>query len=257
MVALGSLIGLGIVAAVVAAWLPPIPQDPAYHRMADERALLGVPNALNVLSNLGFVIVGALGLGSLRAGTEDGARFIDSRERWPYVVFFAGLLLTGLGSACYHWAPDNARLVWDRLPLAATLMGLFATVIVERMSVRGGLILLPLLAALGLASVLQWYGGEAHGRGDLRLYGIVQFYPMLAIPLLLRLRPPRYTGGGWLLAALGCYALAKLFEALDAAIFGLGHAVSGHTLKHLAAASAGGAVWRMLLTRHPVGGVQP
>ncbi|HET8579245.1 MAG TPA: alkaline phytoceramidase, partial [Methylomirabilota bacterium] len=148
------------------------------------------------------------------------------------------------------------RLVWDRLPLAVTLMGLFAATISERLSLRAGLILLPLLSALALASVLQWYVGEVHGRGDLRLYGVVQFYPMLAIPLLLLLRGPRYTGGGWLLAALGLYALAKLFEALDVAIFDLGHAVSGHTLKHVAAALAGCAVWRMLLTRHPLPGGQ-
>lgn len=252
----GSLIGLAVVAALVAAWIPPVPQDPAYHRLADGRTLLGVPNAPNVLSNLAFVVVGMLGLWSVRGGeTNGGARFIEPRERWPYVVFFAGLLLTGLGSAYYHAAPDNARLVGDRLPLAATLMGLLAAAITERVSVRAGLILLPLLTALGLASVLQWYAGEVRGRGDLRLYGVVQFYPMLVIPLLLLLRWLRYTGGGWLLAALGLYALAKLFEALDAAIFDLGHAISGHTLKHLAAALAGWAVWRMLLTRQPVRGV--
>jgi hypothetical protein len=251
----GALIALAIAAALVAVWLPPIPQDLRYHGMADARSLLGMPNALNVLSNLAFVAVGALGLSSVwRGGTLGGARLIDPRERWPYVVFFASLVLTGLGSAYYHAAPDNARLVWDRLPLAATLMGLFAATIVERISVSAGLFLLPLLAALGLASVLQWYAGEIHGRGDLRLYGVIQFYPMLAIPVLLLLREPRYTGGGWLVIALGLYAAAKLFEALDSAIFDLGHAVSGHTLKHLAAALAGWAVWRMLCTRHPVRG---
>ncbi len=252
-----SLIGLALVAALVAALIPAVPQDPAYHRMADSRTLLGVPNGLNVLSNLAFVVVGALGLWSLRgAGADGGARFIKRSERWPYAVFFAGVLLTGLGSAYYHAAPDNARLVWDRLPLAATLMSLFAASITERLSVRAGLILLPVFVALGLASVLQWYAGEFHGRGDLRLYGVVQFYPMLAISLLLLLRGPRYTGDGWLLGSLGFYALAKAFEALDGAIFDLGHAVSGHTLKHLVAALAGWAVWRMLLTRQPVRGAQ-
>ena len=37
------------------------------------------------------------------------------------------------------------------------------------------------------------------------------------------------------------YALAKTFEALDPQIFALGGVVSGHTLKHLAAAAA--AAW--------------
>jgi hypothetical protein len=252
----GALIGLAAVAALVVAWLPPIPQDPGYHRMADGRTLLGVPNALNVLSNLAFVAVGALGLwGVGRSDPAGAAPFVEARERWAYAVFFASLGLTGLGSAYYHWAPDNARLVWDRLPLAATLMGLFAATIAERFSVGAGVLLLPFLTALGLASVFQWYAGEVHGHGDLRLYGVVQFYPMLAIPLLLLLGASRYTGGGWLAGALGLYAAAKLFEALDAAIFRLGHVVSGHTLKHLAAALAGLAIWRMLYTRHPVRGV--
>ena len=241
------MVGLALMAAVVAAWIPPVAQDPAYHRMADGRTLLGVPNALNVLSNVGFVLVGALGCWGLRGAR---APFLDRRERWPYRVFFAGLLLTGLGSAYYHLAPDNARLVWDRLPLAMTLMALFAAIIAERLSVRTGLLLLPLLAALGAGSVLVWYQGELLGSGDLRLYGMVQFYPLLAVPILLLL-PPRYSGGGWLLGAILLYALAKAFEALDAPIFGLGRAVSGHTLKHLFAALSGYAVWRMLQTRQP------
>ncbi len=244
---LGSLVGLAVMAAVVAAWIPPVPQDPEYHRMADVRAPLGIPNALNVLSNFLFVLVGALGLWGLRGGR---APFVDPAERWPYRVFFAGLLLTGLGSAYYHLAPDNARLVWDRLPLAVTLMALFAAIIAERLSVRTGLLLLPLLVALGAGSVLSWYRGELHGDGDLRLYGVVQFYPLLAVPILLLL-PPRYSGGGWLLGAILLYALAKGFEALDASIFGLGRVVSGHTLKHLFAALSGYAVWRMLRMRRP------
>ncbi len=244
---LGALVGLALVAAVVAAWIPPVAQDPAYHRMADGRMLLGVPNALNVLSNLAFVLVGAVGLWGLRGRRVP---FLDPRERWPYRVFFAGLLLTGLGSAYYHLAPDNARLVWDRLPLAVTLMALFAAIIAERLSVRTGLLLLPLLVALGAGSVLTWYRGELLGSGDLRFYGIVQFYPLLAVPILLLL-PPRYSGGGWLLGAILLYALGKAFEALDAPIFGLGRALSGHTLKHLFAALSGYAVWRMLQTRQP------
>ncbi len=244
---LGALVGLALMAAVVAAWIPPVAQDPAYHRMADGRMLLGVPNALNVLSNLPFVLVGALGLWGLRGRRVP---FLDPRERWPYRVFFAGLLLTGLGSAYYHLAPDNARLAWDRLPLAVTLMALFAAMIAERLSVRAGLLLLPLLVALGAGSVLTWYRGELLGNGDLRFYGIVQFYPLLAVPILLFLQP-RYSGGGWLLGAILLYALGKAFEALDAPIFGLGRALSGHTLKHLFAALSGYAVWRMLQTRQP------
>src|SRR4030095_3899857 len=117
-----GLLAAGVIAAVMAA---PIPQDPAYHRLADGRAFFGIPNALNVISNAPFVLVCALGGWGGRPGGGGTAGFIDGRERWPWMVLFAGLLLTGFGSAYYHLEPNNQRLVWDRLPLAAALMGLF------------------------------------------------------------------------------------------------------------------------------------
>jgi hypothetical protein len=46
--------------------------------------------------------------------------------------------------------------------------------------------------------------------------------------------------------------IAKLLEALDRPIFALGNLVSGHTLKHLAAAAAGMVVCWMLLRRVPL-----
>lgn len=247
------MLGLAAAAALAATLTSPIPQDPAYHRMADERALWGIPNALNVASNLPFVVVGALGVWVLlkRGAGQGTVRFIDARERRTYRVFFVGLLLIGAGSAYYHLEPGNPRLLWDRLPLALTLMALFAAMIVERISVGAGLLLLVPLVALGIGSVLQWYAGELGGAGDLRLYALVQFYPMVAIPLMLVLFAPRYTGSGSLVVALVLYGLAKLLELLDRAIYSLSGVVSGHTLKHLAAALAGYGILRMLLTRQP------
>ncbi len=245
------VVGVAAAGIVVAAVLPPIPQDLAYHRFADHRTLLGIPHALNVLSNAPFVVAGVAGLALLRPG---GAAFVDGRERWPYAVFFAGLVLTAFGSAWYHLEPGNARLVWDRLPLAVTIMGLFAASIVERVSVRAGVALLAPLVALGLGSVLYWHAGETQGRGDLRLYGLVQFYPMLAVPLMMALFPPRYTRAADLGVAVGIYAGAKVFEALDAAILAAGHVVSGHTIKHIFVALAGYQVARMLRARAPLTG---
>ncbi len=246
---LGGLLGVAVLAATLAA---PIPQNPVYHRMADGRAIAGIPNAFNVVSNLALVLIGVLGLWSLAPGRPGAAgRFVEAREGWPYRVFFAGLVLTGLGSAYYHVAPTDERLVWDRLPLAITLMGLFAATIVERIGVSTGLLLLGPLMALGIWSVLEWYAGERRGAGDLRFYAVVQFYPMLAIPLMVLLLQARYTRGEDLLIMVGCYAAAKAFELLDREIFSLGGVVSGHTLKHLAAALSGYWVWRMLIKRQP------
>jgi hypothetical protein len=251
--AIGLIGGLAVMAAGAALLAPPIPQDPAYHHLADTRAFLGIPNALNVLSNVAFVLVGGLGLRFVLA-RDVGRAFRDPRERWPYVVVFGGLLLTGLGSAYYNWAPGNARLAWDRLPLAITVMGLLDATISDRVGVRPALRLLGPLVALAVISVGYWHVTEQRGAGDLRLYALVQFYPLAAVPLLLWLLPPRYTRSADLLAAAATYALAKGPELLDGWFFSATGLVSGHTLKHLLAALAGYWVLRMLEQRRPIPG---
>jgi hypothetical protein len=248
--AIGLIGGLAALAAAALVLVPAIPQDPAYHRLADSRAWLGIPNALNVLSNTGFLLVGALGLAYVADGASPAFR--EPGERWPYVVFFGGLLLTGFGSAYYHWEPGNARLAWDRLPLAITLMGLLAATIAERIGVKSGLWLLGPLVALAAGSVIYWHWTEQRGAGDLRLYALVQFYPLVAIPLMLWWLVPRYTCGGNLLAAAATYAAAKGPELLDGWILSATRVVSGHTLKHLLAALAGYWVLRMLGHRRAV-----
>jgi hypothetical protein len=242
-------------AAASGLWLlPPIAQPLAYHDFADQRTLLGVPNALNVLSNLPFLFVGWAGLAFLlRAPPSAAARhLLSGAERWPWLVFFLGVAATALGSSWYHLAPDNARLVWDRLPMTLGFMSLFAAMIAERIELRVGLRLLAPLLLAGLGSVLYWHWTELQGAGDLRPYAAVQFFPLLAIPLLLLMFPARYTGTGGLWVALAGYGLAKLFEALDRAIWELAaHTVSGHSLKHLAAAASAWALLHMLRSRAP------
>jgi hypothetical protein len=109
--------------------------------------------------------------------------------------------------------------------------------------------LLPLLVAAGIASLLYWHWTESLGRGDLRFYALVQFYPMLALPVICWLFPKsRYTGGGYLVWVIFWYAAAKGLEHFDGEIFALlGHTVSGHSLKHLASAMATFMLWRMVV----------
>ncbi len=251
-----AIVGLGLATIIAVALLPPIPQDPAYHDFADRRRFLGIPNAFNVLSNVPFVLVGALGWTFLlRQGRQraDGP-LTESWERSAFGILFAGIGLTGFGSAYYHLAPGNVTLFWDRLPLTIVFMSLFAVVIAERIGLAAGRRLLPLLLLVGAGSVLYWLLGELSGAGDLRPYGLVQFFPLVAIPLLLLLFPPRYTRGADLVGALAWYALAKLFELLDARIFATGGIVSGHTLKHLASAVAMYWILRMVERRRPLSG---
>jgi disulfide bond formation protein DsbB len=208
------LVALSILMLAVAAKVPPIPQDPAYHDFADRRTVLGVPNFLNVASNLPFLLVGALGLAFLARDrrTGGGETFVSPDERQPYWLLFTGIGLTGVGSAYYHWRPDNATLFWDRLPMAVGFMALLASVIGERISRRAGARLLWPLLVVGAASTLYWQVGEQRGTGDLRPYALVQFGSLVLIPLILALFPPRYTGARDLVASLGCYGLAMGFQ---------------------------------------------
>ncbi len=237
-------------AAVLFLGCGPIPQNPAYHDFADARTFLGVPYLFNVVSNAPFLLIGAMGIAFV---VRRRGAFLDPAEAWPYFVFFVGVGLTAFGSGYYHLRPTNARLVWDRLPIAMAFMALFAAIIGERVSVRLGTALLGPLMAAGLASVFWWTFTESRGEGDLRPYYFVQMYPLLAIPLLLLLFPPRYDRGYDLLIGVAWYVAAKGFEGYDREVYRLlGGAVSGHTIKHLL--SAAGAFWvlRMLWLRRPV-----
>ena len=227
----------------------PIPQDPNYHQFADQRTLAGIPNALNVLSNLPFALVGIAGL---LTAFHRWTRFSFPWERWPYAALFAGTALTAVGSSYYHLAPDSARLVWDRLPMTIGFMGFLAATIAERISVRiAWTLFLPLLA-FGAASVFQWHWSELRGAGDLRWYLFVQFGSLLAVVLMLALYPPRYTHTSYVLLGLAAYALAKGFELADQPIFNAGHIISGHSLKHLAAALGVWCLAAALKRRHPL-----
>jgi hypothetical protein len=240
------LLATAIVIAVIALLLPPIPQPLSYHNFADHRSLLGIPNFGDVASNLPFALVGIWGLIFLLR--PNSTKFSDPRERWLYLVMFAGLILTAFGSGYYHLAPDNARLVWDRIPIMIVFMALLSAVIAERVSVSAGLWMFPFLQAAGSGSVLLWRASELASHGDLRFYASVQVYSILVL-LLMLLFPTRYTRGSDFAVVVGFYVLAKILEEADRQVFALGHIVSGHTLKHLAAAAASYWILRMLQKR--------
>ncbi len=234
---------------------PPIAQDPSYHNFADKRLLWGVPNFYNVVSNAAFLAAGLLGLYFLRRQHRTGQppAFVTALERRPYLIFFIAVAITCFGSAYYHLDPNNTHLVWDRLPMSFGFMSMFAAIIMERIDRDAGLRLLTPLVILGIASVIYWYWGSLKGGGDLRLYVDVQFYPMMAIPLIAFLFPSRYTQGRQIFAIILLYALAKLFEVMDAPVYDALHGlISGHTLKHVVAALATGWVVLMLWRRQPV-----
>ena len=217
--------------------LPPIPQDQSYHQFADQRTILGIPNFWNVVSNFPFLVVGAAGLRRFR---NDPAT----------VVFFLGVFLTGIGSSYYHWNPNDETLFWDRLPMTLSFAAILAMVVGERVSETTGAILLWPALAVGVFSLLLWRWSD-----DLRLYFWVQFFPALAVVALFYLYPSKYTGTRYWIAAGVLYALAKLFEFTDEMLYSAGGLLSGHTLKHLAAAAASFAILRYFQVRRPIAAI--
>lgn len=214
--------------------LPALPQDQSYHLFADCRTVAGIPNFWNVVSNIPFVAIGAAGLW----------RFQDDP---PTIVLFLGFFLTGIGSSYYHWHPNDATLFWDRLPMTLSFAAILSLVAAERVDPRmGSYIFWPLLT-IGLFSLVLWRWID-----DLRLYFWAQFFPGLALLLLLALYPPKYSGTCYWIIAVALYALAKVFEFSDYTIFSAGYLLSGHTLKHLTAAAGCFAILRYLQTRRPL-----
>jgi len=240
------IVGVKVLAVAAALLIPAMPQPVAYHDFADHRDMFGIHNFLDVASNGAFLVVGVYGL-VVALGRR--AQFEFTLERCPYVIFFVGVTLTAAGSAYYHLAPDNETLFWDRLPMTIAFMGLVCSQIVDRISVRAGLALLIPMLMLGAASVIYWRVTERAGVGNVVPYGVLQGYSVVILLLMAVLKPSRYTRGKMLYWVFGWYVLSKVLETYDAKVFEWDHLVSGHTLKHLAAAAAGVAVWMMLTRR--------
>ena len=243
------LFSLAAATAIALALHGTIPQPLDYHAFADARGWLGLPNAANVLSNLPFALIGTWGLWRLSATQR-----CPARAAWR--CFCAALACTGLGSAIYHWAPANASLVLDRLPIAWACAALLCAFLSERIDAAWGqasTLCGAFIAAT--ASVAWWWLSERQGHGDLRPYLYLQFLPMLLVPaaLCMKLRVQNHSGvpdGAWW-AVLALYAAAKLMEFADHSVFDAIAFTSGHTVKHLLAAAAALCVVRAAVGNAP------
>ncbi|MET0379446.1 MAG: ceramidase domain-containing protein [Spongiibacteraceae bacterium] len=224
---------LGAIAVIVLALQPAIPQDLRYHAFVDARDCAGIPNFWNVISNLPFLLFGLWGLYTLRRRELPG---LLPALRPAYLIFFIGAALVALGSGYYHLQPNNATLVWDRLPMTIAFMAFLSIIIGEHIDLRLARRLLLPLIVIGVASVLYWHITEARGHGDLRPYAAVQFVPVIFIPLMLWLLPSRLNSTRFFWLVIVTYALAKVLEFFDGATYEQLHVISGHSLKHMVAA---------------------
>lgn len=217
------LIGLTITTAVGIVISPSLKQDLNYHLFSDQIHCCTVPNFWNVVSNLPFLIVGLLGL-------KNTKRFTAFKLQKQ--IFFIGISLVAFGSGYYHWNPNNSTLVWDRLPMTIAFMALFSLIIGEFVSEKAGnKSLIPLLI-IGASSVIYWATFD-----NLKFYVLVQFYPLLAIPIILFYfnSKKQATWGYWTL--LLAYIVAKLFEHYDHQVHHAISFISGHSIKHIVAAT--------------------
>ena len=215
--------------------MPPTLQSNEYHQFVDQRIYFGIPNFFNVVSNIFLLFSGLAGIIFLLRPQKTliHKTFVNFSEKWPYLILFLSVIMASLASAYYHLAPDNSRLVWDRIPIAIGIMTLFSIVLIERISMKVGFIALPFLILFGIGSVIYWYWSEQHGSGNLNYYIVIQFYSILAIIFLAKNFSSRYTKGACIYVVILFYVFAKIAELADYEIFSLGQVISGHSVKHL------------------------
>lgn len=223
------ILTVAAVGVIALFFVPRIPQNPAYHEFADNRSVFGISNFWDVVTNIPFVVVGIFGW--LRA-----SRLVVLRT--GYVIVCLGIVLVGVGSAFYHLAPSTQALTWDRLPMTIVFMALSSLIIEDRVWRRCGKIFLWPLILVGATSVGYWHVSELQGKGDLRPYGLVQFLPMVLIPLFLILFRPGRLCSAFLWWTLVMYASSKIAEHFDLWIFEMTGMISGHSVKHLLASLA-------------------
>lgn len=225
---------------------PALTQPSGHHAFADRRVWLGIPFALDVLTNLPFLAGGLLGFAVLRSVSGDS---LPRVQRSMAGLFFAGLIVTAAGSAWYHWQPDDAGLFIDRCGMVLAFAGLLGLAVADRVSDRAGLVTALLVLLAGPMSVWVWSAS-----GNVLPWAVLQFGGMLVVCALALCRPLPMAMGLRLGLVIGVYTLAKVLELGDHQVFqATGGMVSGHSLKHLVAAFAAWPVISSLRTAHGAG----
>ncbi len=211
-------------------------QDQAYHNFADQRLIWNIPNFMDTMTNLPFIILGGIGLIYTLKKPEKESRF-------SWLTFFIGLVLVGFGSGYYHLEPNDATLVWDRLPMTIGFMGIFSAIVSEHVEFKFEKYFLIPLLIIGIISVYVWVWTQ-----DLRLYYYVQLAPMLIVPCMFFFFKSHYTHSTFYLGALFFYLAAKIVEHIDPPIYNA-IGISGHSLKHIFAALVPYIAYEMLKRR--------
>jgi hypothetical protein len=222
---------------IVALFYGPISQPQEYHDFADDREILGVPNALDVMSNLAIIYPGVVGLAFIHESRNRSQ--VSEDEISIQITLFSGMILTFAGSVWFHLDPTDSTMLWDRLGMSVVI-GSCISLLIHDMWDRNlaAKIHLPIIIA-SIVSVLWWPVFD-----DLRVYFIVKHHPFILFPIFLlcgRRIYDKVSGYYW---GLSMFLLATIFEFADQQIFEITGIISGHTLKHIA---AGIGLWFLMV----------
>ena len=226
------ILGLTIIGICVMLFIKPIAQNRNYHQFADQRTILSIEHFWNVASNIPFFVFGLLGMFFMMNKSHNTTLPINS------FVFYLGICLTSVGSMYYHHHPCNETLVWDRLPMAISFIAFFSIIIGDCMCATTGKKILFPLVLLGIISIIYWQMTKEKGHEDLRFYVLIQFLPIILIPVILLLYNNQNQNIKTYWYILAIYVVAKICEASDEFIFASFKIISGHSLKHLIASLA-------------------
>ena len=165
-------------------------------------------------------------------------------------VLFASFLLVTIGSGYYHLWPSNETLVYDRIPILIIVLSFFAFIIHDFIGIKQGYYTFIVLNIIGIAAVIYWITSEHAGKGDLRWYAMMQFYPVIAIPLILILYKSPFNQAKEVIPIFLLFGLARLCEKFDKEIYYfLRNTISGHSIKHLLMAAAGYEIIKLMQRR--------
>ncbi len=199
------------------------------HPFIDSRVLWGIPNAMDVLTNLPFLLASIAGLRALHRASG-----VQPVTRQAATVFFVGLGLTFFSSSFYHWAPQAWGLALDRAGMAVAFAGVLGLATAQRVSLRAARWTWLTVLVTGLFAILL-----QRLAGIIAPWAVVQFGGMAVVLWACTQRAqPGALGIRWGVL-IGIYAAAKLLELGDAWVFDATQGwVSGHSLKHVVASLA-------------------
>ena len=212
-------------------FFPRISQNINYHNFAGDLSTAWIPNRDNVLSNIFFCLAGIIGLIRLK-------KIPTSFEKFSWQFFYLAILFVGFGSGYYHYHPTTLTLFWDRLPMTLGFAALVANFLSERFTFFRSKSFFWTFILFSGFTAFYWILTEIIGKGDLKLYALVQFGTMILVFGVLLKKPfSKIDRPYWIL--FSGYTLAKVAEALDYPIYSLANQfISGHVLKHIIAGIA-------------------